>query len=238
MDLDWSEQSPHIRSLYAPWQPEDGYEDDVIAAAEARCGVRLPATLRSFYGVWGRRHDLTRMNECLLPPDAWVVHSNALIFCVENQACAYWALPLEALEGADPPILEADSGPEMSLRELTVDLAWRTRRQHVSAFLDDLTYTHAFSRGALNGAWSGPTYPEPWQVETLERDWRKATYMSMQLRSTAVNDPAVDGWLGSPLYVRDGQAIEWFHNFFAVANSEEALDEMAQALAIEWEERW
>ena len=25
MEFDWSEQSPHIRSLYRPWQPGDGY---------------------------------------------------------------------------------------------------------------------------------------------------------------------------------------------------------------------
>ncbi len=89
MDLDWSEQSPHIRTLYRPWQQGDGYEEDVIAAAEARCGVRLSVTLRSFYRMWGCRQDLTRMNEVLLAPDEWVVHAGALIFCVENQSCSY-----------------------------------------------------------------------------------------------------------------------------------------------------
>jgi hypothetical protein len=53
MDLDWSEQSPHIRTLFRPWQHGDGYPEDDLAAAEVRCGVRLPVTLRSFYGTWG-----------------------------------------------------------------------------------------------------------------------------------------------------------------------------------------
>src|SRR5258706_7718472 len=115
MDLDWSEQSPHIRTLYRPWQQGDGYEEDVIAAAEARCGVRLSVTLRSFYRMWGRRQDLTRMNEVLLAPDEWVVHAGALIFCVENQSCWYWALPLAALTQADPPVVQAESGRERAV---------------------------------------------------------------------------------------------------------------------------
>jgi hypothetical protein len=59
MELDWSEQSPHIRSLYHPWQPGDGYDEAEIEAAEARLGFRLPSTLRNFYLAWGRRQDLT-----------------------------------------------------------------------------------------------------------------------------------------------------------------------------------
>ncbi len=27
MELDWSEQLSHIRTLYRPWQPDDGYEE-------------------------------------------------------------------------------------------------------------------------------------------------------------------------------------------------------------------
>lgn len=233
MDLDWSAQSPHIRSLFRPWQDGDGYEEDTLVAAEARCGVRLPVMLRSFYRTWGRRSDLTQMNEYLLAPDQWVVHAGALIFCVENQAGAYWALPMESLEEVDPPVAEAYAGPEMSVWEVTVDLEWRTRRQHVSAFLDDLTYLHAFSGGAIHGAHSGRLRSEPSQVEWLEQTWRKAAVISLQVSLPAAND-----WVSSPTYVRDGQALEYFDRFSAVANSAEALDEIARALAIEWEERW
>lgn len=237
MELDWSEQSPHIRSLFPAWRPGDGFPEEVIADAEGRLDIRIPATLRSFYMSWGRRRDLTQMNESLLAPDEWVVHSGALIFSVENQACGYWAVSLTSLDEANPPVLEADAGPEMSLRELTVDLAWRVRRRHVSAFLDDLTYLHAFSGGALHGATSGRVRPEQWQAEWLEREWRKATYTSLQLRCPVGSDPETNDLLGSPLYIRDHQAIEWFDRFFAVARSEEALDDIARALGIEWEKR-
>jgi hypothetical protein len=154
MNLDWSEQSPHIRTLFRPWRQGDGYTEDDIAAAEARYGVRIPATLRSFYGTWGRRRDLTRMNEDLLGPDTWAVHSNALIICAENQGCAYWALPMETLGEADPPVVVADD--ELStVWEVTDGLVWRASHPRASALLDDLTYGHAFAGGAVHGALSG-----------------------------------------------------------------------------------
>ena len=121
MDLDWSEQSPHIRSLYQPWQPGDGYEEEAIASAGAQCGAHLPTVLRSFDGTWGRR-DLTRLQEHLLAPDKLVTHSGALIFCVENQGITYWAVRLEALAQANPPVVIAEAGPEMSYREVTLEL--------------------------------------------------------------------------------------------------------------------
>jgi hypothetical protein len=70
VELDWSEQSPHIRTLFRPWQPGDGYDEATLQAAEVRLGLRLPATLRRFYLAWGRRHDMTQMVDPLVPPDA------------------------------------------------------------------------------------------------------------------------------------------------------------------------
>jgi hypothetical protein len=49
MELDWSAQSPHIRTLFHPWPPGDGYDEATIQVAEARLGLHLPATLRNFY---------------------------------------------------------------------------------------------------------------------------------------------------------------------------------------------
>jgi hypothetical protein len=232
MDLDWSVHSAHIRTLFHPWHQGDGYEEEDIAAAEARCGVRLPATLRSFYRTWGRRRDLTQMNEWLLAPDQWVVHSGALIFCVENQACSYWALPLDALAEADSPVMQAESGPERSLQELQEELDWHIGCRGVSSFLDALTYLHAFSKGAIHGAHSARLHSQPWQQEWLEQNWQQVKVLPLQ-----VLYPEENG-LWHTLYVRDGQALDGFDRFFAVASTSEALDEIARALAIEWEESW
>jgi hypothetical protein len=103
--LDWSEQAPHIRSLYRPWRPGDGYGLEEIEAVEAQLEIRLPEPLRSFYQHWGHRDDLTQMAQWLWAPEPWVLHEDYAIFCIENQACAYWALRLPILDPADPPSL-------------------------------------------------------------------------------------------------------------------------------------
>jgi hypothetical protein len=234
MHLDWSEQSPHIRSLYRPWQPGDGYEEEALAAAETQCGVRVPATLRSFYGTWGRRRDLTQLHEYLLAPDEWVVRSGALIFCVENQGITYWAVRREALAQANPPVVIAEAGPEMSLDEVTAELVWHPSHQQVSDFLDDLTYKHAFAGGALHGAESPRVRPDPRLLARLARDWRKARLTQM-FQSHSV-EPIE--WWGPPVYVRDGQALWWFQQWSVVSGSEATLDEIARELDLGWEKRW
>ena len=130
MELDWSEQSPHIRSLYRLWQPGDGYDETEIEAAEARLGFRLPATLRNFYRAWGRRRDLTELVHPLLPPDVLRVQADTLLFWAENQAVCLWGIPREALEEADPQVLVAEGGPE---------LRWTPSQARLSSFLDALT---------------------------------------------------------------------------------------------------
>lgn len=235
MNLDWSEQSPHIRSLYRPWQPGDGYEEGALAAAETQCGVRVPATLRLFYETWGRRRDLTQLQEHLLAPDEWVVHAGALIFCVENQGITYWAVRQEALAQTNPPVVIAEAGPEMSLDEVMAELVWHPSHQQVSDFLDDLTYMHAFAGGALHGAKSASSLrPNPRQLAWLERDWRKARLTQM-FQSHSVEP--VD-WRGLPVYVREAQALWGVDRWSVVSGSEEALDEIARELDLGWEKQW
>src|SRR5215467_5366690 len=102
MELDWSDQSPHIRTLFRPWQPGDGYEEASIQAAEARLGVRLPTALRNFYLAWGQRRELAMIHTYLLPPDDVVIRADTLIFWADHQAVRYWGVRREALEQSDP----------------------------------------------------------------------------------------------------------------------------------------
>jgi hypothetical protein len=235
-ELDWSAQSPHIRSLFEPWQPGDGYDEETLLAAEARLlpgGARLPATLRSFYRVWGRRSDLTQMNEHLLAPEEWVIHSGALIFCFANQATAYWALPLESLEQPDPEVYVSDSGWEILSGEVKGEFEWRPIYWHVSAFLDGLTYLHAFAGGAVHGAGTGRMLAPPEQVAWLQRDWDTVTWFTPEVMG---GEPEA---VGLPLYVRDGQAAYvWQSSVTAVANSTEALDQLAHGLGLAWKVQW
>ncbi|WAL74339.1 SMI1/KNR4 family protein [Kitasatospora sp. YST-16] len=87
----------------APLQPGDGRTDAELDAAEARLGLRLPAALREAHLLLGNRPDLTSNQDTLLPPEELYVDRDHLVYRVENQSCAYWGVPLAALDQDDPP---------------------------------------------------------------------------------------------------------------------------------------
>jgi hypothetical protein len=61
-------------------------------------------------------------------------------------AVLYWGVPCAALEMADPSLVVAASGP---------GLHWEPSHVHLSSFLDDMSYFHAFvSGGAIYGDWT------------------------------------------------------------------------------------
>ncbi|GAA1094067.1 SMI1/KNR4 family protein [Kitasatospora arboriphila] len=91
-----------------PLRPEDGCPADELAAAEAELGFALPAALREGYALLGRRDDLTRHQDPLVPPGGLHVddaHGGLLVFRRENQDCAAWAVPLDLADRDDPPVL-------------------------------------------------------------------------------------------------------------------------------------
>lgn len=227
--MDWSEQSPHIRSLYRPWQPGDGYDEATLQAAEARLGVRLPATLRSFYLAWGRREDLTQTSYYLLHPENLLIRAGTLMFWVENQAVVYWGIPREALAEPDPPVVITYSGE--SGWEVESELYWTPSHAQLSSLLDDLTYFHAFG-GATHRGVSAEMPPPAQQIAWLEEAWDKAkvTPMCFGMSPDIKECPT--------LYIREGQALWWVFRCIAVAGEAKALDEIAQALGITWEKRW
>lgn len=241
MELDWSAQSPHIRSLYHPWQPGDGWDEATIQAAEARLGLRLPNPLRNFYLAWGRRPDMTETQNPLLDPDELVIKADTLIFCVENQAVVYWGVQCEVLEEDDPPIVVSPSGP--SGWRVASELNWTPSHVHLSGFLDDLTYSHAFGGSAQGGATDFDVPPLPEQhIAWLEESWSKARVGPL-FYGVDVPESAIDStW--PPLYVRDGQAFYWhpFYNGLGIcslaARDTEALKEISQRFQIKWRRRW
>ena len=235
MELDWSEQSPHIRSLYRPWQPGDGYEEAEIEAAETRLGFRLPTTLRNFYQAWGKRRDLTKLSDPMLSPDELAIRADTLIFWVENQAVYYWGVPLEAGEEANPPVAITPSGPKGW--DVESQLHWRPSHPHVSSFLDDMIYRNAFStHGALHGGWTSPNPPAllAQHIAWLEENWSKASIVSPIVFGIAPEET-----IDLPtFYVRDGQAF-YSHGWCCLAVREaEVVDEIARRFQITWARRW
>lgn len=248
IELDWSEQSLHIRSLYRPWQPGNGYDEATLQAAEARLGVCLPNTLRAFYRNWGRRRDLKDLQHHLADPDDLVLAAEVLIFCFENQSVVYWGVQREVLGEDNPPVVVTPSGP--SGWEVASELNWTSSHTRLSDFLDDLTYLHAFHRGALHGGATPPNFPAPQshQIAWLEEHWSQA---SANPQALLLIPNAVFGLSDStsqrpdsnniplpPLYVRAGQALQWGMGCRVVANEADVLDEIGQALQITWLRRW
>jgi hypothetical protein len=237
MELDWSTQSPHIRSLYHPWQPGDGWDEATIQAVEARLGLRLPNPLRRFYLAYGRRRDLTQANHPMLDPDELVVRADTLIFCVENQAVVYWGIQCEALEADDPPVVVTWSGP--SGWDVESELNWESSRAHLSGFLDDLLYLHAGVYKAMTD-WDAPSPPEQ-HIAWLEENWSKARVGPLFYGVDAPESAIDSTW--PPLYVRDGQAFCWHPGnngrgiYWLAAREAEALDEISQRFQIKWRTR-
>lgn len=233
MELDWSEQSPHIRTLYRSWQPEDGYEESIITAAEDRLGVRLPAPLRIFYQAWGRREDMTQTVHFVIGPIGLVRRPDVLVFCIENQGCCWWAIERQVLEEPDPPVVIVN--PEnWNIKDIQARLTWEPSHAHLSDFLDTLTYFHALCGGAMHGGYGYSEkfrHREP-QDPWLGQYWHRTTVgpMVFGLADTYNDD--------LPFYVRDGQALTWFHEFNAAVRDTEALDEIGQALQVTWTHRW
>jgi hypothetical protein len=94
-----------------PLTEDDGWAKADLQAAEQRLGVRLPPAIREAYGLFGRRGDLTSVQDRLLGPKELEVDAagDVLVYRVENQAVAVWGVPLAALEQPDPPVLVANN---------------------------------------------------------------------------------------------------------------------------------
>jgi hypothetical protein len=200
---------------------------------ERELGIQLPMILRNFYQAWGLRRDLTRMNTPLLLPDELVVRADTLIFCVENQAVCYWAIERKALEESNPPVVVADSEPEWEMQQVQSPLTWRPSHAHLSDFLDDLTYQHAFCGGAIHGGWTELFQPQEFQHAWLEQHWHRTAVGPMRFGIEV--DETVDDL---PIYGRDGQALTCFLGCSAAVRKSEALDEISQALQVTWKKRW
>lgn len=233
MELDWSMQSPHIRSLYHPWQPGDGYEENIIQSVETQLGFPLPVPLRTFYAAWGRRKDLTWVNQYLIGPEEMIIRPDALIFCIENQACKYWAILRENLEEADPPVVVAYAVREWEVSDIASPLVWMPSHAHVSNFLDTLTYHHALCGGAMHGGYTSVFRHQEYQNAWVEQHWQCTTV-----------GPLVFGFVDDfsdelpPLYVRNGQALAWCLGCSVAVRKREDLDEISQALQITWVKQW
>jgi hypothetical protein len=86
----------------------DGNTVAELDAAEKRLGVALPAAVRDAYRLFGRRDDLTRVQDRLLTPQELELADDGrlLVFRAENQYVTRWGVRLTG--EPDPPVLFLD----------------------------------------------------------------------------------------------------------------------------------
>jgi uncharacterized protein (TIGR02996 family) len=112
----WGLVDEFVEVWHSPLAPGDGYPEADLRAAEARLGCRLPAALREWYALAGRRGDVWSIQDNLVPPDRLQVDpgSGDLTFRWENQGCERWAIRAADLGRDDPPVAEVDAGVQAS----------------------------------------------------------------------------------------------------------------------------
>jgi hypothetical protein len=205
-----------IRGFAATWRSPladgDGW-------SEARLGLRLPAALREAYQLFGRRTDLTSLQDELLSPADLKVKDQALVFRVENQATVFWGIPIAELEQPDPPVV------------LRMDLADK-RAESWDGWLD--RFSHACVELVLSESlFSSEDLGDNRELAegeagALERRFTRLPLPDYPTSQTTV--PAVRWFADSDLIIRDDQRT-WI---WVRARTAEALAQIRIELPGDW----
>ncbi|MBO5144953.1 MAG: hypothetical protein J6C19_05395 [Lachnospiraceae bacterium] len=103
-----------IRTLFSIIE-NDGFSQEIVDAACRKHGS-LPEILAQYYLQLGKIAALNQQHNCLLEPDKLIDAGEYLIFYVENQYVAQWALKKSDLALENPPVFcslnEKDFKPE------------------------------------------------------------------------------------------------------------------------------
>lgn len=94
-----------LREWLTPLRDGDGCTAEQVAIVEDWLGLRLPASMVTFYRLLGRRIDLTRNQDTLIFLQSLRVVDGSLVYRIENQACVSWGVRVADLELADPPVV-------------------------------------------------------------------------------------------------------------------------------------
>jgi hypothetical protein len=86
-----------VSQWYKPLVDGDGFAAADLDTAERSLGRRLPAALREWYELAGRRRDVWCGQDELLVPDALAIQDRVLVFYVENQGVVRWGIPEDSL---------------------------------------------------------------------------------------------------------------------------------------------
>jgi len=154
----------YYRTLYLtfgyPLNERTAVSPRVLAAAEKRLGVRIPAALRDYYLVAGRERRFGACHNRLLAPQEWRIDKHRLIFMEENQCVVWWGVSTRNPKSQDPPISQGVNDEPIT---------WVREHRRCSVFLAVMFHYQAVSGGfrfcAAADAGDGPNY------DLVEHGW-------------------------------------------------------------------
>ena len=111
--------------LFGGFTPADGLSEIELARVEARLGIKLPATLRTFYLLVGNNKVITRAHNRFMRPRSLSMYNNALVFLEQNQKVMFWGILRDDLIIYDPAVHQGN--PE--------ETEWYPDGDFLSAFL-------------------------------------------------------------------------------------------------------
>ncbi|MDP9309499.1 MAG: hypothetical protein M3R24_01145 [Chloroflexota bacterium] len=226
MPFQWSKHAAHIQSVFRSWQAGDGYPPELLATTERALSITLPDMLKLFYCSWGQRFDMTRTCETLLRPDQLYVHKDTLVFAEENQAVFYWGIPCDLIRDEDPAVYYAVRSADDE------QLVWEHSHNHVSDFLDFLTYGHALARGAPHGG-IVRAYSHEMLTFHMQLPWTAIEIASVPM---GVYPNPQERWV---LYGQQGVVVDSLAGQLWVATrTRDRLEEVRQQFHITWDDGW
>jgi hypothetical protein len=146
-----------------PLTERTALSSEVLAEAEVRLGLRVPAALREYYLVAGRER---RFNSCcdrLLPPSEWTVDKQRLVFMEENQAICVWGVSIRDPRSDDPPVFERIGEEPPS---------WSQVQRKCSHFLAAMLHHQAVSDGFPHCCWKFIDESNAASIKFNAKKWR------------------------------------------------------------------
>ncbi len=112
----WRLVEEFLEVWHGPLRPEDGCSEAKLQAAERRLGFKLPAALREWHALAGRRKGTWSKQDHLHPVNSLRIdpQSDVLIVRSENQGCERWGIRVADLGLDDPPVIEVYANAQAS----------------------------------------------------------------------------------------------------------------------------
>lgn len=152
------------QAWFSPLRPTDG----IPSAEIARASAPVPAALRSFYKLAGRREDLATANDPMLMPHELEARAGIVPFWYENQAVVAWAYALADGDDEDPPVYVTDHRTGWSDM---ADARWIRETDRMSQFLLEMTAFRAIGQGSRGIGGGSAFVDDAEELEAVVERW-------------------------------------------------------------------